>query len=124
KYLYKVPFTVHNLETIDMDRPDFEKYPALQLAEGISVQMKHGDALYMPSGYWHYITYLDGGFSITLRAFPRKIGRLAKLFSNIVFMRTFENVMRRTIGQGWVDYKENQMVKRINNNYKKKYPDA
>ncbi|MEO9077320.1 MAG: cupin-like domain-containing protein, partial [Gelidibacter sp.] len=53
KHLYKVPFTVHNLETIDMDHPDFEKYPALQLAEGISVQMKHGDALYMPSGYWH-----------------------------------------------------------------------
>ena len=124
KHLYKVPFTVHNLETIDMDNPDFEKYPALQLAEGISVEMKHGDALYMPSGYWHYITYMDGGFSITLRAFPRKVGRLAKLFSNIVFMRTFENLMRRTIGQGWVDYKENRMVKRMNNNYKKKHPDA
>jgi len=120
EYLYKVPFTVHNLESIDMDDPDFDKYPALQLAEGISVQMKHGDALYMPSGYWHYITYLDGGFSITLRAFPRNFKKLARLFSNILFMRTFENLMRRTIGQKWVDYKEERMVKRVNKNYKKR----
>lgn len=124
KHLYKVPFTVHNLETIDMDDPDFNLYPALQLAEGISVQMKHGDALYMPSGYWHYITYNDGGFSITLRAFPRNPLRLAKLFKNIVFMRSFENMMRRIFGQGWVDYKETLMVKRMNRNYKKQHPNA
>lgn len=124
KYLYKVPFTVHNLEIIDMDDPDFDKYPALQLAEGISVQMKHGDALYMPSGYWHYITYLDGGFSITLRAFPRNFKKLAKLFSNILFMRTFENLMRRTVGQKWVDYKEEKMVKKMNKKYRKHYQDA
>src|SRR5690606_24805136 len=119
KHLYKVPFTVHNLETIDMDQPDFEKYPALQNVEGISVTMKHGDALYMPSGYWHYITYDNGGFSITLRAFPRKPLRLLKLFKNIIFMRTFENMMRRVFGQGWVAYKEKKMVERLNRNYKK-----
>ena len=124
KHLYKVPFTVHNLETIDMDEPDFDKYPALKLAEGISVTMKHGDALYMPSGYWHYITYDDGGFSITLRAFPRKLSRLAELFKNIIFMRTFENLMRRIFGQGWVDYKEEKMVERMNRNYHKQHPSA
>lgn len=119
KHLYKVPFTVHNLETIDMDHPDFNLYPALQLAEGISVEMKHGDALYMPSGYWHYITYEDAGFSITLRAFPRKLNRLSEFIGNILFMRTFENIMRRTIGQSWVDGKEARMVKRINKHYHK-----
>lgn len=124
KNLYKVPFTVHNLEIIDMDNPDFEKYPALQLAEGIAVSMKHGDALYMPSGYWHYITYDDGGFSITLRAFPRKPLRLVKLFKNIIFMRTFENLMRRIFGQGWVDYKEEKMVERMNRNYYKQHKNA
>lgn len=124
KHLYKVPYTVHNLEIIDMDQPDFEKYPALQLAEGISVEMKHGDALYMPSGFWHYITYDDGGFSMTLRAFPRKPLRLATLFKNIVFMRTFENLMRRIWGQAWVDYKEEKMVQRMNRRYKKQHEGA
>ncbi|SDB61048.1 Cupin-like domain-containing protein [Flavobacteriaceae bacterium MAR_2010_188] len=124
RFLYKVPFTVHNLEVIDMDNPDFEKYPVLQNVKGLHATMKHGDALYIPSGFWHYITYEDGGFSITLRAFPRKLKKVGKLFSNIVFMRTFENLMRRTIGQKWVDYKENSMVERLNRNYKKQSQDA
>lgn len=124
KYLYKVPFTVHNLEIIDMDNPDFEKYPTLQLAEGMHAEMKHGEALYMPSGYWHYITYESGGFSITLRAFPRKAKQFTEFVTNILFMRTFENLMRRTIGQRWVDYKEQSMVKRMNNWYKKHYSNA
>lgn len=124
KYLYKVPFTVHNLETIDMDNPDFEKYPALQLATGMTAEMNHGDALYMPSGFWHYITYENGGFSMTLRAFPRQAKPFFEFITNIVFMRTFENIMRRTIGQGWVDYKEARMVKRVNNWYKKQHSNA
>lgn len=119
KFLYKVPFTVHNLEVIDMDNPDFEKYPALQLAEGMHVEMKHGDALYMPSGFWHYITYENGGFSITLRAFPRRAKQFTEFVTNIVFMRTFENLMRRIIGQNWVDNKEARMLKRVNEKYAK-----
>ncbi len=110
KYLYKIPFAVHNLESIDLDNPDFEKYPALQYVQGFQATMKHGDALYMPSGYWHYITYLDGGFSMTLRAFPRKLGRLGNMLYNVFFMRNFENVMRKGFGQKWIDYKENRTL--------------
>ena len=89
KYLYKVPFAVHNLESINMDNPDFSTYPALQKVEGQYAEMKHGDALYMPSGYWHYIKYLDGGFSITLRALPRHpttiCKNVGKCFCNEIF---------------------------------------
>jgi cupin-like protein len=117
KYLYRVPFSVHNLETIDMDNPDFEKYPALRHLEGIEVSMKHGDALYMPSGYWHYIKYLDGGFSITLRALPTKPLKLLNTLYNVFFMRNFENIMRKTLGQKWVDYKERRMIKKTNKKF-------
>ena len=117
KYLYKVPFSVHNLETIDMDNPDFEKYPALKKVRGIQAELKHGDALYMPSGYWHYIKYLDGGFSITLRALPTKPGRLVKTLYNVLFIRNFENIMRKTMGQRWVDYKESRMLVKTNKQY-------
>ncbi|QIE60123.1 cupin-like domain-containing protein [Rasiella rasia] len=119
KYLYKVPYTVHNLESIDMDNPDFDTYPALRDVTGISVTMTHGDALYMPSGYWHYITYEDAGFSITLRAFPRRIKPLAELFGNLLFMRNFENIMRRIRGEKWTDYKERKVLRDINKNYEK-----
>jgi hypothetical protein len=124
QYLYKVPYTVHNLETIDMDNPDFETYPMLQQAQGLHAEMNHGDALYMPSGYWHYITYENGGFSITLRAFPRTAKGLGKLFKNLVFMRTFENIMRRLQGQNWVDNKEANTLKRVNARYEKEFKNS
>lgn len=114
KYMYKIPFAVHNLETIDLDNPDFDKYPALQYLEGTRAIMKHGDALYMPSGYWHYIKYMDGGFSMTLRAFPRQMGRLGHMLYNVFFMRHFENVMRKSFGQKWIDYKENRTLSKTN----------
>lgn len=119
KYLYKVPFAVHNLESIDMDNPDFSKYPALQKIEGILAEMKHGDGLYMPSGYWHYIKYLDGGFSITLRALPRQPVRLAKMLGNVFGMRFFENSMRKLWGQNWVNYKEARILRITNKRFEK-----
>ena len=117
KYLYKVPFSVHNLESINMDEPDFEKYPALKKAEGLYIEMKHGDALYMPSGYWHYIKYMDGGFSITLRALPKHPKLLAKTLGNLFFMRPFENTMRKIWGQKWVDFKEKRMLIKTNKKF-------
>lgn len=120
KYLYKVPFAVHNLETIDLDHPDFETYPALHYLEGIQAEMKHGDALYMPSGYWHYIKYLDGGFSITLRALPRHPVRLVKMLGNVFVMRPFENIMRKLWGQTWVDRKEARILRTTNEKVRKR----
>lgn len=114
KYLYRVPFSVHNLETIDLDYPDFEKYPALRYLEGIQAELKHGDALYMPGEYWHFIKYLDGGFSMTLRALPKKPLRFGKMLYNVVIMRHFENLMRKSMGQKWVDFKENRMYQKTN----------
>ena len=116
KYLYRVPYSIHNLEAIDMDNPDFEKYPALQYAEGIQANMQHGDALYMPSGYWHYIKYLDGGFSMTLRALPRKPTRFANMLYNVLIMRVFDNFTRKYWGQKWLDYKDKLAVKRTERN--------
>lgn len=121
KYLYKVPFSIHNIDKIDLDNPDFTKYPALQYAEGIQVQMKHGDALYMPSGYWHYIKYLNGGFSMTLRALPRRPKKFINMLCNVFVMRHFDNIMRRFFGQKWLNYKEHLALKKTNKVLSKLY---
>ncbi|MBT9186671.1 cupin-like domain-containing protein [Zobellia russellii] len=118
KYLYKVPFSIHNIEDIDMDHPDFEKYPALQYAQCIRAEMKHGDALYMPSGYWHSIRYLNGGFSMTLRALPRHPGRFANMLYNVMIMRHIDNITRKYRGQKWLDYKDRWAKKRTEKNLK------
>lgn len=124
KFMYQVPWSIHSLEAIDMDNPDFEKYPALQELEGIEVFMEHGDALYMPPAYWHYIKYLDGGFSITLRAFQRSLKGLSTLLYNVGIMRNVENLLRHSFGTKWTDYKERKMVERVNKKYAKRHKNA
>jgi len=66
----------------------------------------------MPSGYWHYIKYLNGGFSMTLRAFSKRPSVALRMLYNVFFMRHFENVMRKMRGQKWIDYKNKLAVKK------------
>ena len=40
---------------------DYEKFPALKLAEGLDFTLEHGDTLFMPASYWHHMEYLDSG---------------------------------------------------------------
>jgi len=97
----------------------FEKIPAVQNLEGLAAEMKHGDALFMPGGYWHYIKYLDGGLSITLRALPRKPIRFTKMLVNVFIKRHTENLFRKLWGQKWVDYKEALILKKTNRRFRK-----
>lgn len=110
KYLYKVPHALISREDIDFDNPDFEKFPALQQAQGYVANLSHGEMLYMPEGYWHYMKYLTPGFSMSLRAFPRKLSNLSKAAYNILIMRHFDAAMRKWKGQKWIDYKNDQAI--------------
>ena len=109
-YLYKVPHALISREDIDFDNPDFEKWPALKQAHGLVANLKHGEMLYMPEGYWHYMTYVTPGFSMSLRAFPRKASNLLQAAYNVTIMRYFDNFMRRYKGQAWIDYKNREAV--------------
>lgn len=104
-FLYKVPHSLISREDIDFDHPDFEKYPLLQKANGLKTTLNHGEMLYMPEGYWHYMKYETAGFSMSLRAFPRNLSNLSKAAYNVFFMRHFDNMMRKWKGQKWIDYK-------------------
>jgi hypothetical protein len=114
KYLYKIPHALISREDIDFDNPDFEKWPALQQAQGLVCELNHGEMLYMPEGYWHYMKYVTAGFSMSLRAFPRSIGNLSKAAYNVFVMRHFDNLMRRIKGQAWIDYKNERALKNTN----------
>ncbi|WZL90240.1 cupin-like domain-containing protein [Salinimicrobium sp. 3283s] len=114
KYLYKVPHALITREDIDFMNPDFDQFPALRKAKGMVTELRHGETLYMPEGYWHQMTYLTPGFSMSLRAAPRNIENLSKALYNLFFMRHFDNAMRRWKGQKWIDYKNEQAVKRTN----------
>jgi ribosomal protein L16 Arg81 hydroxylase len=102
--LYRLPFNVHS--TVDVDNPDYDAYPGLKYVKGMSVILVHGDTLFMPSGYWHHIEYLDGGFALSVRtiahSLPLKIGGLW----NLTVQRTTDNMMRKLNDTKWFDYKK------------------
>ena len=111
-FLYKVPHSLITREDIDFANPDFEKWPALKKAKGYIADLSHGNVLYMPEGYWHYMRYLTPGFSMSLRAIARNPKNLGKAVYNVFIMRHFDNLMRRIKGQQWIDWKNEQAITR------------
>ncbi|MFT4753247.1 MAG: hypothetical protein ACI85Q_000785 [Salibacteraceae bacterium] len=116
KYLYKVPHSLIAREDIDFANPDYEKWPALKNAKGFKAKLEHGNVLYMPEGYWHYMRYITPGFSMSLRAIARNPKNLGKAVYNIFVMRHYDNLMRRIKGQAWIDWKNKEAIKKTNKN--------
>ncbi len=112
KYLYKIPHSLITREDIDFADPDLEKWPALDNAKGHIASLEHGNVLYIPEGYWHHMKYITPGFSMSLRAIARKPKNFGKALYNILFMRHFDNMMRRLKGQDWIDWKNEQALVR------------
>ncbi len=114
KYLYKVPHALISHQGIDFTNPDLDKWPALKKAKGYITNLKHGETLYMPEGYWHQMTYLTPGFSMSIRSVPKKFSNFAQATYNVFIMRYFDNFMRKRRGQKWIDYKNNEAISRTN----------
>lgn len=112
KYLYKIPYSLITREDIDFSKPDLNTWPALAQAEGYVTHLNHGEVLYMPEGYWHYMRYVTPGFSMSLRAIARNPKNLGKAISNIFVMRHFDNLMRKVKGKNWIDWKNQRAIER------------
>lgn len=112
KYLYKLPFATHS--AADLMNPDFDKYPALKLAKGYTCDLKHGETLFMPSGIWHYIQYIDSSFSLSLRSVTQKNMGMIKGIYNVVVIRKLDEYMNKYYGQQWGDYKLKKAMERTN----------
>lgn len=113
-HLYKIPHSLIVREDIDFSDPDLDKWPALKNAKGWVCDLKHGEVLYMPEGFWHHMQYLTPGFSMSLRALARNPVNLSKAVYNVFIMRSLDNVMRRLRGQKWIDWKNEQALIKTN----------
>ncbi len=114
KYLYKLPYALLAHQSIDFSNPDFEKWPALKFAKGWVTDLKHGDTLYIPEGYWHYITYVTAGFSMSIRSVVKNKANLIEAIYNVFFMRYLDNFMRKFRRQKWIEYKNSEAIRRTN----------
>jgi len=118
-YLYRVPFSFSSLFEVDYENPDYEKYPGLEYVEFEEAELQHGDVLYIPPGYWHFISYEEISFSMAMRAFPRRPKTFLKMMNNLVVIRTVEGLMRKVAGQAWNDRNERRAVEKVNKRLRK-----
>ena len=114
KYMYRLPYSWICNEDIDFDNPDFEKFPALKKVTPYITTLEHGEMLYMPEGWWHYMKYQTPGFSLSLRSLAGRPSNLLKGFANVFFIRHYDNWMRKHKGQAWLDYKDQEAIRRTN----------
>lgn len=114
KYMYRLPYSWLCNEDIDFDNPDFEKFPALKQIKPYITHLNHGEMLYMPEGWWHYMKYLTPGFSLSLRSLAGRPSNLMKGFANVAIIRYYDNWMRKRKGQAWLDYKDQEAIRRTN----------
>lgn len=109
--LYQHPLTVST--NVDIANPDFERYPALKQVEGYRCELFHGDTLFIPSGWWHYIYYDEPSFSLSLRALSDSWLDRTKGVLNIGKLMLVDKNITRVLGsKRWYAKKENWAHKR------------
>lgn len=113
--LYRKPFEVLSLADFSHysegnGTPDYEKFPAIKLAQGYEVILNHGDTLFMPAGYWHHMEYLDSGFAMSLRAMQPGISGKLRGVWNLLGMRTIDTIMKKTAPVWWYERKTRQLM--------------
>ena len=120
--LYLLPFATYALEDYNIAKPDFEKFRALIGIVGFECYLEHGATLFMPTGWWHYMEYLDGSFSISLRAWDKSWAVKAQSLWNLTIQRNFDNFMKGKFKKKYMDWKEKKAVERANKALKKGLP--
>ncbi|MDP9957219.1 hypothetical protein J2X97_002885 [Epilithonimonas hungarica] len=120
--LYQLPYATYALEDFNIENPDFEKFPALDGIEGIECFLEHGDTLFMPTGWWHWMKYLDGSFSISLRAWDKSWAVKAHSLWNLTVQRGFDNFMKKNFKANYMNWKEKKAIERANYALKRGLP--
>jgi hypothetical protein len=109
--LYCIPNATYALEDYDVLQPDFKKFPALKGVEGQEVFLEHGDTLFMPSGYWHWMKYMSGSFSLSLRAWDASWPRKAHSLYNLAIKGGLDSVLKMAFKGNYASFKEKIAIK-------------
>ncbi|WP_025763359.1 cupin-like domain-containing protein [Dyadobacter tibetensis] len=107
KKLYHHPFTV--MSKVDPLNPDYERFPALKDAVGHETILGHGETIFIPSLWWHHIKYVDGGFSLALRA-NNSVFTALQGGMNLVRHTFVDRGMTSLLGLKWQHWKERKAV--------------
>ncbi|MFN8309921.1 MAG: cupin-like domain-containing protein [Chitinophagales bacterium] len=101
--IYHHPFTVKTL--INPIDPDLKKFPALENVKGYDTILKHGETIFMPTRYWHYMRYLDFSFGLALRSY-NDAGTRARGMFNIAAHFLIDKGFNLAAPSAWHNWKE------------------
>ena len=110
--LYRLPFNTHSL--INIDKPDYIQFPGLKYVKGYDFILEPGDSIFMPSGYWHYMTYLEGSFSVSYRKLAPSLPTVLQGVLNLGLYMPFDKLMNHVLGSKWMEMKQNMADKAAN----------
>ncbi len=109
KKLYRHPFTIRSY--VDVDNPDFEKYPLLKEAKGYEVTLDPGETLFIPSGFWHHVVYEDAGYAISLRCPHHNWWKRLEGIWNLLVVQMVDRLNNKIAPQLWYQWKKNRAIK-------------
>jgi len=109
--LYCIPNATYALEDYDVLNPDFEKFPALKGVKGYELFLEHGDTLFMPRAMWHWMKYLDGSFSLTLRAWDESWAQKAESMLSVITCGGIDSVLKMILKAPYARYREKLAIK-------------
>lgn len=112
--LYRHPCTVRSY--VDLDTPDFDRFPALAYAQGYEVVLQPGQTLYMPGGWWHEFHYLEAGMGVSLRSPPPLWTDRVRGVLNLLVTSPVDRLANRCAAQRWYGWKTRR-ADRIAANY-------
>jgi hypothetical protein len=109
KNLHRHPFTCRSY--VDVEHPDFERFPGLKYLKGFQVTLEPGETLYIPCGYWHHIVYNESGYSVSLRCNNQTWQGKLLGYYNLLIMSPIDRLMNIVSPQRWFAWKEQQALK-------------
>ena len=111
-FSFKVNVNRLSYSLINLDAINSKKYPALAFVKGYECVLEHGDSIFMPSGYWHYMTYLNGSFSVSYRKLSPNIKHSLEGLLYLGLMMPLDKLLNKVIGESWLRTKNKIAQKR------------